>query len=83
MRDDSTPATKADLEALRVEFRGEMRSLKEQITDQITASEKEVKRHFDVCTEQLVHDFKGIFKDRLEQHEERITRLERAVRIIS
>lgn len=35
-----------------------------------------ITQHMNVVAENLVHDFNGIFKDRLEQHEDRITRLE-------
>ncbi|MDO8649216.1 MAG: hypothetical protein Q7R81_05540 [Candidatus Peregrinibacteria bacterium] len=34
-------------------------------------------QQFLVIAENLVRDFKGIFKDRLEQHEDRINSLER------
>lgn len=36
----------------------------------------EIIGQFHIITGQLRHDFKGAFADRLQQHEERITRLE-------
>ena len=38
--------------------------------------EDRLKLYFDAANENLVHDFQGIFKDRLEQHEDRLRRLE-------
>ena len=70
MTKDTSQATKADLEVL-------LGHIQQRIDD----SEERVKRHVDVRHEQLVHDFKGIFKDRLEQHDDRLTRLERMVGI--
>ncbi|OGJ58141.1 hypothetical protein A3H22_00080 [Candidatus Peribacteria bacterium RIFCSPLOWO2_12_FULL_55_15] len=45
----------------------------------LQAMETRLVQHFNVVAENLVHDFKGIFKDRLEQHEDRIVRLEQHV----
>ena len=65
MRKDSNPATKADIDRLFVEIRS--------VREQVVASEQEVKRYADVKHEKLVHDFQGIFKDRLEVHKDRLT----------
>jgi hypothetical protein len=35
-----------------------------------------LKEHFDFVAENIKHDFQGAFKDKLEQHEDRIVRLE-------
>ncbi len=70
MSDDTKPVTQADLRALEARLRAE-----------IAAAAREITRHLDVVAENLVYDFKGIFKDRLEQHEDRLTRLERATGI--
>ena len=46
--------------------------------DQTPATKKDLQlleerlvQHFNVVAENLVHDFKGIFEDRLEQHSDR------------
>lgn len=63
-------ATKKDLQELRTEAKKDLREMEERLV-----------QHFNVVAENLVHDFKGIFKDRLEQHEDRIVRLEQHVGI--
>lgn len=73
MTDDTTPATKADLTALKGELQQE-----------IAASAEDVKRHFDVVAEKMSHDVLGALKDctslirdMREDYEPRIRRLER------
>jgi hypothetical protein len=73
MDDDAmqSPATKADIGALM-----------DQIGKLYDANEgwkEEVMRHFDVVAEQIKHDFNGAFSDKVEQHEERLLRLEEHV----
>lgn len=36
----------------------------------------ELLRHFDVAVETIRHDLRGAHRDRMENHEQRITRLE-------
>jgi len=72
MKDDATPATKADIQRLydAIErWKGEILS--------------EVKQHFDVVVEQIRHDLLGanrdeidVLKDRTNANESRILRLE-------
>ena len=40
--------------------------------EDLRESEQRIMRYFDVKTEQLVHDFKGIFSDRTEQHRDKL-----------
>lgn len=61
MTDQHAPATKQDLARLEARL------------DQM---EKDLMRYFKVVAEDLTHDYRGIFKDRLEQHDDRIVRLE-------
>ncbi|MBI5155640.1 hypothetical protein HZA45_00035 [Candidatus Peregrinibacteria bacterium] len=83
-------ATKKDLQMLSVDLRREMATkddlktvavaLRHEMTRGFREFEKRNQQmmihQFKVQNEQLVHDFNGIFKDRLEQHNDRITRLE-------
>ena len=71
MKHDTTPATKGDLSKL------------EQNMD---AQKEEIMRHFDTVAENLFHELAGahrdeiaVLKDRKDDHERRIRRLERAV----
>ena len=47
------------------------------LMEQMTESEERIKRYFDVTVENLMYDFTGAKKDRIENHEDRIRRLER------
>ena len=51
---------------------------KEEIMDRIETSERNVKQHFDIVAENLHRDAVGANKDRIEDHERRITHLEAA-----
>lgn len=84
MNDDHTPATKKDLRDLEWRIAATIDAQLEQSEGRIDAKmsakleelESRLTRHFTLVAENLVHDFQGIFKDRLEQHEDRLTRLE-------
>lgn len=57
---------------------------KEEIIDRlgkrIVASEPQTKAHFDLVAENITHDFqRGALHDRIEQHGDRIDRVERDV----
>lgn len=65
LKDDQATATKKDLQ-----------EMKEGTKKDLQAMEKRLVQHFNVVAENLVYDFQGVFKDRLEQHEDRIVRLE-------
>ena len=95
MNDDTkTPATKADIQLLMAEI-GKLydateqwkeqviEEVNKQTAEQIAASEARMKRHFEVVAEDMRHDFQGAFRDKLEQHEERIVRLEQKARLRS
>lgn len=54
-----------------------------RIDGRIAASEKRMKHHFDLAVETIRADLVGANKDRIENHEQRLTRLERHVGIAS
>jgi hypothetical protein len=66
----SPPATKKDLLDLEARMDRRLDRTMQDLKSRLIA-------HFNVVAENLVHDFKGIFVDRLAQHEDRIVRLER------
>lgn len=84
-------STKKDLQELRAETRNDLQATEKKLTQSFSrdlqatesrlkndmqAMETRLMQHFNVVAENLVHDFHGVFKDRLEQHEDRIVRLE-------
>ncbi|MGE0608311.1 MAG: hypothetical protein AB7O62_14540 [Pirellulales bacterium] len=86
MKDETTPATKADIKML-MDSIGKLYDANERWKDQIlTANERwkdETIRRFDVIAEQLRHDVLSAFRDftvqmneRTNSHETRIRRLE-------
>lgn len=80
---DNPVATKKDIEMLMGEI-GKLYDANERWKDdilvgvdgKILASEKRTKEHFDVVAENLHYDFLGAHKDKIENHEDRIVRLE-------
>lgn len=76
-------ATKKDLQAMEKRTKKDLQAVEKRLTEatkkDLQAMETRLVQHFNVVAENLVHDFKGIFKDRLEQHEDRIVRLEQHV----
>lgn len=68
-RKKSAPATKDDIKQL-------MESIG-RVYDANQRWANEIVRHFDVTVETIRHDLLGANKDRIEDHEDRITRLER------
>lgn len=50
---------------------------KDELGERIEKSEQRVIQEFHVVTEDIVHNFQGAFHDKLDQHENRIDRLER------
>ncbi|MDO8649380.1 MAG: hypothetical protein Q7R81_06390 [Candidatus Peregrinibacteria bacterium] len=86
-KDNHQPATKKDVRLMQKDMRTtqkdlrkEMKEMEKRITTnmdwKLDTMETRLVQHFNVVAEKLVHDFNGIFKDRLEQHEDRIIRLE-------
>lgn len=90
---DDAPATKKDITMLMTEI-GKLYEANERWKDEILesseqwkneiimANEKwkdEIKAHFDFVAENIKYDFKGAFKDKVEQHEDRLVRLEEHV----
>ncbi len=91
-KDDKAPATKKDIRLLMrqmaayydktekriVESRSSLEeNLDERIDRRMERWKKEIVGEFHIFAGQLRHDFKGAFADRLQQHDERISRLER------
>ncbi len=70
MQGDAQPATKGDLKLLQGELKADMAALHDELM-----------RYMDIVAENLLESFKGIFSDRLEQHEQRITHIEGALGI--
>ena len=50
---------------------------KNEILDANKEWKEEIKHHFEFVAENLLHDFRGAKQDKIEQHEDRIARLER------
>ena len=89
MTDQSqSPATKKDVKLLMEQMgkfyertHREMLDVKEGLVTEmdrkISASEDRIKHYFDVVAENIKHDFlRGALPDKIEQHEDRIIRLE-------
>jgi predicted methyltransferase len=82
--DPNAPATKEDIRLLMDEL-GRLYAANErwkddiigQVDERIVASEERVTGYFDVVAETIRHDFRGAFSDKLDQHEDRIIRVER------
>jgi hypothetical protein len=76
----SPPAMKADIKLL-MESIGRLYDANERWKDEVIGAQErwkdEIKRHFDLKVETIRHDLLGANKDRIENHEHRITRLER------
>jgi uncharacterized membrane-anchored protein YhcB (DUF1043 family) len=74
------------MDAQKTEIMGHMEAQKTEILRHMAADKEETMRHFDVVAENLFHDLAGahrdeiqVLKDRKDDHERRIRRLERAV----
>jgi len=77
MADDSTqPATKGDLQQFRTELKADVQELRGDIDRKMKQIKEEILLHFDVVAENMTSNFQGAFSDKLEGHEQRITRLE-------
>lgn len=81
-RDDTAPATKKDIEQFVEHIQSLIANMEERMEERITKEGEETRRHFDVVAENIKHDFQGAFHDKLEQHEDRIVRLEGRVGLI-
>jgi hypothetical protein len=76
---------KADIRALREEFKADMLQLRQESTAQLKTFKDEILRHFDLAVETIRHDLVGAnrdeisqMKDKSQDHESRILRLERS-----
>ena len=79
----SPPATKADIRLLMEQMGSLYRKMEvrfadvfEHVDKKIAASEERTKRHFDVVAENMRHDYLGAYKDRIENLDIRVQRLE-------
>lgn len=80
MSDNSTPATKEDIRMLMEQigsYFDRTESRLGDLRDEMEGSKEEIIRHFDVRVEDIRHDLLGANKDKLENHEDRLVRLER------
>ena len=82
-KDDQTPATKADLKAVRHELNTdigalhhEIEALRREFKQDFHSFKDEIIRHFDVAVETIRHDLKGANRDEIETIKDRVTRLE-------
>lgn len=84
---NQSPATKGDLQQFIAHIERVIGDLQKNMNEQIEDARGELRgemqelhtetrRHFDVVAENIKHDFKGAFHDKLEQHDDRIIRLE-------
>lgn len=67
--DDTSPATKADIKML-MDSMGKLFDANEKWKD-------ELKGHFDLTVETIRHDLIGAKNDKIENHEDRLRKLER------
>ena len=62
----------------------DMGQWKEEMEQKMKQWKEEIKRHFDVVAENIKHDFlHGALPDKIEQHEDRIVRLEQHVSLVA
>jgi hypothetical protein len=80
--DENAPATKKDVQLLMEEI-GKLyvanERWKDEILDKNEAWKDEIVHEFKVVAEDLRHDLLGVHKDKIENHEDRLVRLERHV----
>ena len=58
--------------------------MEKRMEERITKEGKETRHHFDVVAENIKHDFlHGALPDKIEQHEDRIVRLEQHVSLVA
>lgn len=71
------PATKKDIQQFVKHIEGLIGDMEGRIGRRIVEENKETRRHFDVVYENMRHDLlKGALNDKVEQHEDRIQKLE-------
>lgn len=83
MHDDKqAPATKEDVRGI-MEYLArneekivEVKRDAEEFKEEVKRHFEDVKRHFDVVAENLLYDFKGALNDKIQNHENRIVRIE-------
>jgi hypothetical protein len=78
-KDSSAPATKRDIGLLMEQMGAYYDKTERRISglqEEMKAWKKEIIHEFHVSVENIRHDLKGANKDRIEDHEHRISRLE-------
>jgi len=70
--DENSPASKADIRMMM----GQMGDCYSKTEVQIADFKEEIVHEFKIITEQLRHDLLGTHKDKIENHEDRLVRLE-------
>ena len=84
-----SPATKEDVKGImeylvRNDARTSSLEKKMDVLEKkMERDKKEIIHEFHVVAEDIKHDFKGAFHDKLEQHEDRIVRLEQNMGLAS
>lgn len=86
MHDDKqAPATKEDVRGI-MEYLArnesnifDVRKRLEELEKCAREDKEDIKRHFDVVAENLLYDFKGALNDKIQNHENRIVRIEEHV----
>lgn len=59
------------------DFRDDVERWQDGLRGAMERWKKEVKLHFDAAAENLAADFRGVLSDKIDQHENRIVRLEK------
>ena len=72
---NQSPATKEDVKGI-MEYLVRNDGRTSSLEKKMEKDKKEISHEFHVVAEDIKHDFKGAFKDRVEQHDDRILRLE-------
>lgn len=78
--DDRAPATKQDVKLLMEQVGDYYRRTEQkfaELRDDMREWKKEIIHEFHIVAEDMRHDYLGAHKDRIENHENRITRIER------
>lgn len=73
VQDDATSATTKYMQEMKKELMLEMGKLYSQMAQ----NTEDMKSYFDLALENAVYDIKGANKDKIENHEDRIIRLEK------
>ena len=86
-RDDQSPATKGDLQAVKHDLdavksdlavvKGDISALRSELRSEMKAVKEEILHQFALAVETIRYDLLGANRDELETVKDRVTRLER------